>query len=202
MKFDKTFFQKLYHCEKRITLATVFTLLRIAFVPFIVIAMMNQQWSLAFWLFVCASFTDTIDGNLARWCHEQTVLGACLDPIADKILLVSTFCTLAFVQSPLITIPHWFVILVLCKEIIILGGSLMLLITGSGFAVKPTILGKMTTVVQISFIIWLFSCYFFNAVPIKTNYSFIGIMGAFVLISFFQYVWIGLRYLLAMVVNL
>ena len=132
MKFDKAFFQKLYHCEKRITIATCFTLLRIFLVPFIVIAIKQQQLSHAFWLIIIAALTDTVDGNLARWCGDQTVLGACLDPIADKIFLLSTFFTLAFVQSPLFAIPHWFVMLVLVKEIIILLGAALLFITGSG----------------------------------------------------------------------
>lgn len=201
MKFDKDFLQKLCTCEKRITIATLFTLLRVALVPFIIIAMKQQSWSQAFWLFAIAAFTDTIDGSLARWWNDKTVLGACLDPIADKILLVATFFTLAFVQSPLFAIPRWFAIFILCKEIIILGGSLVLFITGSGFAVKPTNLGKMSTVVQISFIIWIFFCYFFNVAPVRTYYSLIVVLTVFVVTSFIQYMLIGMRYFLAMVVK-
>ena len=99
-------------------------------------------------------------------------------------------------------IPYWFVLLILIKESIILIGSLFLLITRSGFTVQPTLLGKATTVVQVSFIMWLFFCYFFNWVPTKTYYSMIGIMVSFILLSFAQYVYIGLRYLVYMVVKL
>lgn len=202
MKIDKSFLSTLYSCEKRITVATLFTLLRIFLTPFIIIAMRQQQWEHAFWLFVVASITDTIDGNLARWCNDQTVLGACLDPIADKILLVSTFITLAFIQSPLFVIPSWFVVLVLIKELIIILGASFIFITGSGYTIKPTILSKTSTALQVCFIMWLFACYFFNIAPIRTYYSLISLLAAFILASFVQYVWIGLRYLLAMVVNL
>lgn len=202
MKFDTSFFTQLCTCEKRITIPTLLTLLRIILSPVIVVAMVNQYWGTAFCCFVVAALTDVFDGALARWWNDKTVLGACLDPIADKILLLSCFFTLAFVQSPLFQIPHWFVILILCKESIILLGALFLLISGSGFVVNPTRLGKATTVVQISFILWLFACYFFDWVPTKTYYSMIFIMVSFILFSFAQYVYIGLRYLLSMVVKI
>lgn len=202
MKFDQTFFDTLHTCEKRITIPTVLTLLRILLVPVIVIAMIHQQWGSAFFWFFVAALTDTLDGALARRWNDKTVLGACLDPIADKILLISCFATLAFVQSPLFAIPHWFVLLILIKESIILIGSLLLLVTRSGFMVQPTALGKATTVVQVSFIMWLFFCYFFNWVPTKTYYSMIAIMVSFILFSFAQYVYIGVRYLVNMVVKL
>lgn len=202
MKFDQSFFKTLHNCEKRINIPTLLTILRIILAPVIVLAMVHQHWGSAFFWFVIAALTDTFDGALARLWNDKTVLGACLDPIADKILLLSCFVTLAFIQSPLFAIPHWFVMLILCKESIILLGSLLLLVSRSGFTVHPTRLGKVTTVVQISFIIWLFFCYFFNWVPTKTYYSMIGIMVSFILFSFAQYVSIGVRYLVNMVVNL
>ena len=202
MKFDQSFLDTLHNCEKRITIPTLLTLLRILLVPVIVVAMINEQWGSAFLWFSVAALTDTFDGALARWWNDKTVLGACLDPIADKILLISCFATLAFIQSPVFAIPHWFVLLILIKESIILIGSLVLLVTRSGFTIQPTMLGKATTVVQVSFIIWLFFCYFFNWVPTKTYYSMIVIMVSFILLSFAQYVYIGLRYLVNMVVKL
>lgn len=202
MKFDSLFFKTLHNCEKRITISTMLTLLRIVLVPVIVIAMTKQQWGSAFFWFLIAALTDTFDGALARWWNDETVLGACLDPIADKILLISCFATLAFIQSPVFMIPHWFVMLILFKESIILLGTLLLLVSRSGFTVHPTFLGKATTVVQISFIIWLFTCYFFNWVPTKTYYSMMSIMVGFILLSFAQYIYIGLRYLVKMVVKL
>ncbi|MFI5333439.1 MAG: CDP-alcohol phosphatidyltransferase family protein, partial [Candidatus Babeliales bacterium] len=121
-------------------------------------------------LFVTAAVTDVLDGNIARWRNEQTFLGACLDPIADKCLLVSCFFTLAFVRTPLFSIPRWFVIIMLIKEVIIVGGAYAIYLIRGSVAIEPTRLGKMTTVFQVLFIIWLFACYFFQWVPIKTYY--------------------------------
>jgi cardiolipin synthase (CMP-forming) len=202
MKFDTAFFRKLYSCEKRITLPTLFTLLRIVLAPVVVIAMVRQQWSAAFIVFIIAAATDFIDGGLARWCNNKTILGACLDPIADKILLISCFMGLALIPSPLFSVPLWFVVLIACKESIILLGTVFLLVSGSGFTVRPTKIGKASTVVQVLFIIWMFSCYFLGRVPTQMYNSLMGIMVSFIVFSFVQYVWIGIRSLLMMAVGL
>lgn len=179
--------------EWRITLPTVVTLARIGFVPFIVFSMVFGLWRSAFFLFASAALTDMIDGNLARLRNEKTFLGACLDPIADKLLLISTFCTLAFVSTPLFSIPLWFVLVVLGKEVLQIGGAFALFAIKGHLAVRPTILGKMTTLVQMFFIIWLFACYFFQWVPIKTYYTMLGLVIILVCASFMQYLRIGVR---------
>jgi CDP-diacylglycerol--glycerol-3-phosphate 3-phosphatidyltransferase len=182
--------------HKRITIPTVFTLLRIALVPIIVGAMVMQHWGIAFSLFMVASCSDMLDGYLARMRNERTFLGACLDPIADKLLLLACFFTLAFVQSPLFVIPRWFVWFVLCKELLLVAGVVWVLIyKGYLEIVQPTMLGKLTTVAQIGFIMWLFACYFFAWVPIKTYYISLGILFVLVGASFVQYARIGLRIL-------
>ena len=192
-KITTRLFSKLPPEEKRITLSTLFTLGRIALTPFIVCAMIAGQWGAAFWLFVVASSFDIIDGNLARLLNEQTFLGACLDPIADKILLVSCFATLAFVQSPLFSIPLWFVLLVLCKDLIIIFGSVSIFWFKGHLEVNPTFLGKATTVAQVWFIIWLFACYFFGWLPVKTYYTALGVLFSLIVLSLLQYVYLGLK---------
>lgn len=179
--------------ETRITISTVFTLARIVMTPFIVGAMIMHQWGIAFWLFVISAFFDVLDGNLARWLGQRTFLGACLDPIADKILLVSCFATLAFIQSPLFSIPLWFVLLVLLKELIIIIGAFTIYFVKGHLVVAPTLLGKATTVAQVWFIIWLFACYFFGWVPIKTYYTALGILLSLVVLSLLQYMRLGLE---------
>lgn len=192
--FNRTFLQKLFASEKKLTIPNMLTMLRIVLTPFIVCAMVMQQWGVAFFLFVIAALTDSADGFLARRYNEKSLFGACLDPIADKVLLLSCFFTLAFVQTPLFAVPGWFFAIVLIREVIILSGSLLLLLLDCGFTVRPTILGKATTVVQVGFISWLFACYFMHWVPLRTYYCMIGIMLGFVLLSCCQYVRIGLRY--------
>jgi len=186
-------FKHLAASEKRLTLSTWFTIARIILVPFIVGAMVHQRWGLAFWLFVSAALTDLIDGGLARWLDQKTFLGACLDPIADKFLILSCFFTLAFVQSPLFSIPLWFVLLVLTRETIIIVGALIIYMTRGRLDVQPTLLGKLTTLVQVCFIVWLFACYFFQWLPIKTYFTMLAVVVFMVLSTLVQYVRMGLE---------
>ncbi len=178
--------------ETVITVPTWFTIVRIVLVPCIVWAMVGQQWGMAFGLFIAASLTDAVDGTLARLTGQQSFLGACLDPLADKFLLLSVFFTLAFVQSPLFAIPLWFVRTVLAKEIVQIGGAAAIFALRGDLTVQPTLLGKLTTVVQMSFIAWLFACYFFHWLPVKTYYTMLGLMLALVGASFVQYAQMGL----------
>jgi len=186
------FFKKLPPHEKKITISTMLTLGRIALVPCIVGAMIIGWWGTACALFCIASVTDVLDGYLARRFNEKTFFGACLDPIADKLLILSCFFTLAFVQSPLFTIPQWFFVLVLVKELILIGGSVTFYFVKGYIDIQPTLLGKSTTVVQMCFIIWLFACYFFNWLPVKTYASMLGIVLVLVFASLVQYVRIGI----------
>jgi len=179
-----------------ITVPTLFTIMRLVCVPIIVAAMIKQRWGMAFWLFVFASLTDILDGVIARFLDQRSFLGACLDAVADKLLIVSCFLTLAFVQSPLFHIPQWFVFFVLIKEVILIGGALYVWFRKGFLKVKPTILGKMAMFIQVIFVIWLFSCYFFKWLPIKTYYTMLGLLLAIVLATLIHYSIIGYRYLL------
>lgn len=192
-KLSFNFFKRLPDREKKITLSTMLTLLRIALAPFIVCAMLYAHWGAAFVLFCIAALSDVLDGYLARWLDERTFLGACLDPIADKLLLLSCFFTLAFVHSPLFSIPLWFVLLVLLKELILVVGAIILYWIKGHIEIHPTVLGKTTTVVQMGFIIWLFACYFFNWIPVKTYYSMLGLVMLLVFASLAHYILIGIR---------
>ena len=194
-KINIRMFKRLLDREKKITLSTWLTLLRVMLVPFIVGAMITHYWGIAFVLFMIASFTDLIDGNLARLRNEKTFLGAVLDPIADKLLLLSVFFTLAFVQSPLFAIPKWFVWLVLIKEMLQGFGFILVYLIKGHIEVQPRLLGKLTTMVQMVFIMWLFACYFFEWLPIKTYYSMLGILLFLIGASFLQYAHMGWTWL-------
>jgi len=192
-KLSFRFLKNLPAREKRVTLSTLFTMLRVLFAPIIIYAMITNHWGVAFFLFLAAALSDTVDGTLARLRDEQTFLGACLDPLADKILLLSIFFTLAFVETPLFAIPLWFVLLVLAKEVLQIGGVILLLAIRGHIEVRPTLLGKMTMVVQVAFIIWLFACYFFRWVPIKTYYTMLGVLLFMIIASLLQYARNALR---------
>lgn len=192
----RNWFKRLPKKERVITLATKITLVRGLLIPFILGAMILQNWSAAFWLFVVASVTDVLDGGLARFRNEQTVLGAALDPIVDKMLVLAVYCTLAFIQTPLFVIPKWFFIVVLTKEMLLVLGVIYFFNKRGFFRVQPSQLGKLAMMVQIVFISWLFSCYFFHWMPFKTYYLMLGLVLIFVTLSFIQYALRGLSYLI------
>lgn len=179
----------------RITLPTLLTIVRIVLTPFIITAMIYQQWGIAFILFVIAAVTDLLDGFLARVLDQKTLLGACLDPVADKILTLSVFATLAFVQSPLFSIPTWFVAIMLLKELVLLfGAGIVYLICGQ-LQVRPLILGKVAMFMQVIFIIWLFACYFFKWVPMRTYWVMLVTVLCVVLLALVQYALFGVSQL-------
>ncbi len=192
-KFKLRIFKHLPAHEKRITIPTVFTFIRFILSFVIVGTMIVGYWGSAFVLFILAASTDLIDGSLARILNEKTFLGACLDPLADKMLLLSVFCTLAFVDTPLFQIPQWFFAFVLGKEIMQVTGAVIVYSIKGQIDVRSTILGKITTVVQVGFIVWLFACYFFKWLPIKTYYTMLGVVIIMVFASLVQYVSIGIQ---------
>jgi cardiolipin synthase len=192
-RFTLRIFNRLPDAEKRITIPTLFTLARIIVMPIIIGAMMKGCWGTAFFFFVFACVTDLIDGFLARLLNEKTFLGACLDPVADKLLLLSCFSTLAFVSTPLFSVPRFFVWFVVGKEALQIAGALIIYRLRGHLDVHPTLLGKTTTCIQMIFIMWLFACYFFCWMPLKTYYVMLGVMIFFIGASFIQYARIGWR---------
>lgn len=194
MKVDSSFLQRLADADKKITIPTLFTLLRIILAPIIVCAMICQMWGVAFSLFIVAALSDFVDGFLARLCNQMSLLGACLDVIADKLLLLSCFFTLAFIPTPFFVIPGWFFAILLIKEVIIVGGTTFLLFSRSGFSVKPTWLGKAATDIQCAFIFWLFMCYFFHWMSYALFDAMLLITLLVSVAAFVQYVLIGIGY--------
>lgn len=129
-----------------LNLPNLITLLRIGAIPLFLILLTDQQYTEALIVFVLAGVTDSIDGAVARLTNSHTVLGAYIDPLADKLLLVSSFLILAFLGF----IPHWLAILVVSRDIIILVGfAVLYFITGHSIAVRPTLVGKASTFLQL-----------------------------------------------------
>jgi cardiolipin synthase (CMP-forming) len=177
------------------TISNLLTLSRIFLSPFIFWGIMKGSWYIVFILLLIAALTDVLDGHLARALSQGTTFGACLDPVADKLLLISSFAALSFVDSPSFFVPPWFFFLILSREIIILGGSLILLLLGIKIKVAPSLAGKLTTFFQLSFIVWIFACYFFGWNPVKTYSVSLILLAFFSLFSLVQYGIIGFRYL-------
>jgi cardiolipin synthase len=126
-------------------LPNIISLLRLLLVPVIIGFVANEQWPLALYGFVIAGLSDALDGYIARTYDLRTELGAYLDPLADKALLVSTFVTLGILGL----FPFWLVTLVVTRDVLIVGGILLAWLLGSPMAVRPTRLSKLNTVGQI-----------------------------------------------------
>ncbi len=195
MRLSSSRIKRLLAKKWRFTIPTYLTISRIFLTPFIIGAMVTHHWGVAFWLFIIAAVTDVLDGVFARLLNQKTFLGACLDPLADKLLIISCFFTLAFVQSPLFHIPIWFVSFVLLKEILQVMGAGILFSVRACLYVRPSILGKAAMAAQTTFIIWLFACYFFHWLPIRTYVFMLGIVVVLVSLSFIQYVLMGYKQL-------
>lgn len=128
------------------------TILRVIAIPFFIVALAYDYNGIALAIFVGCGLTDGLDGFIARTFHQRTEIGAFLDPLADKLLLTSSFITLAILESPN-KIPLWLIITVISRDIIIPVGIATLFMLGTKFHIAPTFLGKLTTFFQITLII-------------------------------------------------
>ena len=131
-----------------LSIPNLITLGRILLVPIVVwaIATPGAMW-IAFVLFLVAGVSDAVDGYLAKRFAMTTELGAYLDPLADKALIVSIYLTLGINNL----IPRWLVILVVSRDILIVGGIMLSWVIGNPLKIKPLLVSKLNTVAQILF---------------------------------------------------
>jgi len=130
-----------------LSIPNIITLARILIVPVVVWTIAIGQLGLAFMLFLAAAVSDAVDGFLAKRFGMKTDLGAYLDPLADKVLIVSIYVTLGITS----VIPLWIVILVVSRDILIVGGVLLAWLVGHPIQIKPHWVSKLNTAAQILF---------------------------------------------------
>ena len=128
------------------TLPNIITFGRLCAVPAAVWLILQHRLDLAFLVFVGAGISDAIDGWLARVMRMRSVLGAILDPLADKALLVSVYVTLAAVG----VLPDWLAILVVFRDLLIVGGVILLWVLGESPTIRPLMISKINTTLQIA----------------------------------------------------
>jgi len=132
-----------------INLPNSLTILRILLVPVFVGLLLYEHYDIALLTLLIAALTDILDGMIARITDQRTRLGEYLDPLADKLLLMSAIITLSVLHF----IPIWAVIVVVSRDAILLTGTLVANLTETHIDISPTILGKGTTLAQICYII-------------------------------------------------
>jgi cardiolipin synthase len=133
-----------------LTLANQLTLLRLALVPAFVILVLYGRMGWALAAFVAAGITDGLDGLIARWTNKRTALGAFLDPMADKLLLVSAFVVLSLPGIGLVNrIPVWLTVLVISRDIAIVATVAIVSLTLGPRTFPPSLYGKIATALYI-----------------------------------------------------
>ncbi|MGD1934053.1 MAG: CDP-alcohol phosphatidyltransferase family protein [Candidatus Phaeomarinobacter sp.] len=123
------------------------TLGRLILVPVIIYLIGNQAYEAAFWVFVAAGISDGVDGFIAKRFGYTTTLGAYLDPVADKALLVSIFVSLGMQEL----IPFWLVVLAVSRDVLIVGAVLISWLIGFAVTMRPLMVSKINTTAQIAY---------------------------------------------------
>lgn len=128
------------------TIPNIITIARLVAVPALVLLLLDGDYAVAFFVFALAGLSDAVDGTIARYVPGQaSELGAYLDPIADKALLVSLFVTLGVTGA----IPAWLVVLVVSRDLLIVGGVLLAWMLANPVPIAPSRLSKANTLAQI-----------------------------------------------------
>lgn len=160
------------------------TIFRISLVPiFVIFVIHNDLWR-ALIIFILAGITDGLDGFIARLLNQRTVVGAYLDPIADKMLLMSAYIGLAFKDM----LPSWLSVIVVSRDVIILAGIAIISLMGKGTDIRPSIASKFTTVFQILTIMIILYPF-----PIFYIRIFIPITAVLTILSGIQYMYRGIK---------
>lgn len=127
------------------SLPNIITIGRLVAVPVMIWLILSREMTIAFWLFVAAGVSDGVDGFIAKRFNAESVLGSYLDPLADKVLLVSIYVTLGVEGQ----IDPWLVILVVFRDGLIVGGTLLSELIGPAVRMKPLFISKINTAAQI-----------------------------------------------------
>ncbi len=154
------------------------------------IFLLNGKIGLALAVFLFSAVGDALDGFIARVYKQQTVIGSYLDPLADKLLLNACYITLAILK----VFPSWLAVIVISRDVVIVGGSLIIYIVTQHLQPKPTFISKINTFFQI--ITVLFALFFshFYRIPPWFNYL-IWITAFFTVLSGLHYIGRGITLL-------
>lgn len=130
------------------TLPNLITLLRFLMVPAVIYALLIGEMVPAFAIFMLAGISDAVDGFIARQFNQQSELGSFLDPIADKLLLVSVFIMLAILDF----LPQWLAVLVVSRDVLIVIAFILSYLLTQPVTVNPLMVSKANTALQIALV--------------------------------------------------
>lgn len=164
------------------------TLLRILLIPLLVIFLMEGKKDYAFAVFISAAVSDGLDGFIARVFKQKTLFGAYIDPIADKLLIGTSYVALAIIDS----MPGWLAVLVISRDVIILGGLTLLLLNNRKIKISPLLDSKLTTLLQLLLVIYFLAYDYSIASFFRPMESYLLFFtAAFTVFSGFHYIVLG-----------
>jgi len=177
-------YDSVYMARRILTVPNQITFLRLGFLPFFIIFILYGRYAWALAVLIAAGLSDGLDGLLARHLDQKTDLGAYLDPIADKLLLSSSFFMLALKGK----IHWWVTIVVLGRDVLILTAAAVILLVVGYRPFPPSIFGKLTTAVQILLVFVVVSAAAFHQpVPDPLRRVFEYLAAGFTVLSGFHY---------------
>ena len=181
------------------TTANKITILRILLIPVFIVELLyyfktgDERHRFAGLIcFALASILDAVDGYIARHYNQRSELGAILDPLADKLLLVSAIVLLSLrsAETHIVRIPLWVTATIISRDAILLIGIVVVQVTCGKAQVRPRIIGKVATVIQMAMVLWTILKWDANWLPYLTSAAAVC-TGA----SGLLYVWDGMRQL-------
>lgn len=150
----------------QVTLANKISIVRIILIPFFITSVVYSRLDIALGFFILAIISDAADGFIARALKQQTQLGTILDPVADKLLLTSAYICLCMVGSipEYLRMPPYVPIIVISRDVIIIIGSIIVYVVRGAIKIEPSILGKVTTFMQMITIVCILSKFSYSYV--------------------------------------
>ena len=171
-------------------LPNIISLCRIGMVPIFLVLLSKERFTAALYVFLLAAVTDALDGAVARWFDIRTELGAVLDPFADKLMLLSALVVLTFEHA----LPVWLLILTAIRDVVLVLGYLMIsFAAGERFPVRPSIFGKLTTVLLMICVIGTLASHF--GLGEREWYALLYLTGSILVVSGIHYLYQALVYL-------
>ena len=173
-----------------LNLPNYLTFIRIATIPFFLVLLFSRLYGYALLVFLIGGITDALDGPVARFTNQRTRLGAYLDPLADKLLIISSLVVLTLID----VVPAWLTILVLSRDVIVtLGYGAIYFVVEERMEIQPSTLGKINTfLLLLTITIVLVSLYDPNLIPSPVPSYLFLLSAVTTIISGLQYVYRGL----------
>jgi cardiolipin synthase (CMP-forming) len=165
--------------KRRVSIPNIITLGRILLVPIVVWAIASAQMEIAFAAFVIAGVSDAVDGFLAKRFNMASELGAMLDPLADKALLVSIYMALGIWGA----VPRWIVILVVSRDIMIVSAVIVSWLFDKPIPMKPLMVSKINTAAQVALAALVLASLAFGFQPGPYDVILMGLVTVFSLAS-------------------